>query len=220
MATTRTTPRLWLFFFIPAILILSIFLIYQSLILTPAIAEPELLNPSWYTLSTARGSELQNKPIVGNCFICHAYWVAIPRSEQTSKPRFAHANIVLNHGKNDRCYNCHMISDRNKYVAADGSGIIPQLPERLCARCHGLIYNDWLAGTHGKWTGMWQPVSKRDRITYTCTECHDPHNPAYKYQIIAPPPVWPEKYIRSKFEDSQSRPFSNFFIDDEPREIF
>ena len=220
MATTGTTTRLWLFFYIPAIILLSVFLIYRSLSAVPVAAEPEPLNSAWYTVVTARGTDLQNKPIVGNCFICHAYWVPIPKSEQTSKPRFAHANIVLNHGKNDRCYNCHMVSDRNKYVADDGSDIISQLPEKLCSRCHGLIYNDWLAGTHGKWTGMWQPVSNNDRTTYTCTECHDPHNPAFKYNTIAPPPVWPEKYIRSKLEGSHSDPFSNFFIDKEPREIF
>ena len=94
-----------------------------------------------------------NKSIVGNCHLCHAFWVPIPTSTQTSQPRFAHANIELNHGSNDRCYNCHQIDDRNNYAANDGSDIMVQIPEKLCERCHGLIYQDWLAGTHGKWTG-------------------------------------------------------------------
>jgi hypothetical protein len=113
-----------------------------------------------------------------------------------------------------------MISDRNKYVANDGSGIMPQLPEKLCSRCHGLIYNDWLLGTHGKWIGMWQPIKKSDQTTFTCTECHDPHNPAFRYNVLAPPPIWPDKYIRTEIEGSDSGPFSNFLIDQEPKEIF
>jgi molybdopterin-containing oxidoreductase family iron-sulfur binding subunit len=62
------------------------------------------------------------------------------------RPRFAHAVIQLDHGANDRCYNCHLIQDRNKYAANDGSGIMAGNVEQLCARCHGLIYNDWSAG--------------------------------------------------------------------------
>ena len=220
MAMTEKSSPGGLFFFIPAIILLCCFFVYQTLHFSPATKDPGPLNPEFYTLSTARGSELANKPIVGNCFICHAYWVPIPRTEQTSQPRFAHANIVLNHGKNDRCYNCHMISDRNKYVADDGSAIMTQLPEQLCSRCHGLIYNDWLSGTHGKWTGMWQSIADKGRITYSCTECHDPHDPAFKYNSFAPPPIWPKKYIRTEIEDSHTGPFSNFLIDEEPKEIF
>lgn len=219
--TIRGTPiRWWLFLFIPALVALSCFFLFQTFTSSPASAEPEPLRAEYHTLETARGKELENKPIVGNCFLCHAYWVPIPRSNQTSTPRFAHANIKLNHGNNDRCYNCHMISDRNKYTANDGSGIMVQLPEEMCSRCHGLIYIDWQMGTHGKWTGMWKPTEKSDRIRYTCTECHDPHNPAFTYKVIAPPPVWPEKYIRSKFEKSHAVPYSNFKVDDPPKEIF
>lgn len=215
----NTPVRWWLLFLIPLIVLLSFYFLYQTFPIAPAAGEPDLLKPEWYSLTTARGAELENKSIVGNCFICHASWL-VPRSEQNSQPRFAHANIVLNHGKNDRCYNCHMVSDRNKYVADNGSGIMPQLPELLCSRCHGLIYNDWLMGTHGKWVGMWQPAKKSDRKTFTCTQCHDPHNPAFKYNTLAPPPVWPDKFIRTVPEESHSDPFSNFLIDEEPKERF
>ncbi len=182
--------------------------------------EAKSLQPQWYLVETARGEVLENKSIVGNCHICHAFWVPIPRSIQTSSPRFAHANIQLNHGSNDRCYNCHHIADRNKYVANDGTGIMVQTPEKLCERCHGLIYQDWLLGTHGKWTGKWSPENWTERITYTCTECHDPHNPLFRYDVIAPPPVWPDKFIRTEPEEAHEGPFSNFHIDTAPKEIF
>lgn len=178
------------------------------------------LQPQWYEVETARGEILENKSIVGNCHLCHAFWVPIPRTTQTSNPRFAHANIVLNHGSNDRCYNCHQIDDRNKYVANDGSDIMVQTPEKLCERCHGLIYQDWLAGTHGKWTGRWDSSNWRERHTYTCTECHDPHDPVFKYETVAPPPVWPEKYIRSEPHGDDQGTLSNLRLGGEPEEIF
>ena len=182
---------------------------------------PPQIKPDWYRVELARGEILENKSIVGNCHLCHAYWVPIPRSEQTSNPRFAHANIQLNHGSNDRCYNCHHIADRNKYVANDGSPLMVRNVEQMCARCHGLIYNDWQAGTHGKWLGKWDVTEKGDRETFGCTYCHDPHDPFFKYDVIAPPPVWADKFIRSKVEDHEhTGPWSNFLVSEEPEEIF
>jgi len=217
---SKTETRLGVILLTLVLISLAVLFLFQTLSSSRITSAPEQLNPVWYTLTTARGNELENKSIVGNCHLCHAYWVPIPTSVQTSNPRFAHANIQLNHGTNDRCYNCHQISDRNKYVANDGSNIMPQIPEKLCERCHGLIYNDWLAGTHGKWTGKWQPDTPRDRKTYTCTQCHDPHDPRFKYATFAPAPVWHDKFIRTEAEGVHDGPFSNFLIDDEPKEIF
>jgi len=219
MATAEKS-NWWLYFFIPVVLALSVFILYQTTLEKSVAEQIPKLDPLYYTIETARGETLQNTSMVGNCHLCHAYWVPIPRTNQTSNPRFAHANIQLNHGKNDRCYNCHMISDRNKYVANDGAEIITRLPVQMCGRCHGLIFKDWQLGTHGKWTGMWKPQEKNDKTTYTCTQCHDPHDPKFKYNKIAPPPVWPEKYLRTKFENSHSDPSAQFLIGEEPKEIF
>ena len=54
----------------------------------------EPLHQVWYRVETARADLLENKSIVGNCHLCHAFWVPIPTSTQTSNPRFAHANIT------------------------------------------------------------------------------------------------------------------------------
>lgn len=220
MAQTKTALRWCLITVLPVFVLLIFLFLFQTFADTTAAPQPQPLDPQWYTLNTARGAVRQNNTIVGNCFICHAFWVPIPRSTQNSLPRFAHATITLDHGNNNRCYNCHMVADRNKYVADDGSGIMPQIPEQLCKRCHGLIYNDWQAGTHGKWTGSWSPETLGDRLTYTCTECHDPHAPAFKYSTVAPPPVWPDKYIRTPAADSHSGPLTNFLVGDAPEEIF
>ncbi len=69
-------------------------------------------------------------------------------------------------------------------------------PEKLCARCHGIIVRDWKAGTHGLRQGGWLVKEGKSPVNFTCTECHDPHSPKFKYKIAAPPPTWPEKTLR------------------------
>lgn len=198
----------------------TIFFLFRTFTPSTASSPPSQIKQQWYKVETARADDLLNKPIVGNCHICHAYWVPVPRSIQTSKPRFAHSDIDLNHGSNNRCYNCHHIADRNKYTADDGSSIMVQTPEKLCQRCHGLIYQDWLLGTHGKWTGKWLKSRPGDFKTYTCTECHDPHDPFFKYETATPAPVWPDKFIRTQMDHEKTDSLSNFHIDEAAKEKF
>lgn len=171
------------------------------------------LDPKWYTPKTPRGEELKNKVMVGNCFLCHAYWVPIP-DPKVVRPLFAHPTVKLDHGTNDRCFNCHLISDRNKYVANDGSGIMHRNVEKLCARCHGLIYKDWLVGTHGINRGMWRPETIFDQERAICTECHDPHSPVFRFNEYAPPPTWPKKFIRSPAEGGEHHTVSSEYLKD------
>jgi hypothetical protein len=89
-----------------------------------------------------------------------------------------------------------LIQDRNKYTADNGSGIMAVNVEKLCARCHGLIYNDWMAGTHGVRRGQWNARTPFERVTFKCTQCHDPHSPRFSFKDFAPPPVWPAKFVR------------------------
>ena len=219
---SSSSSRWWLYFSVPVFLLLGGYFIYLYLVCdSQAIAEsPAELSPAWYEVDTARGEYRRNATIVGNCHICHAFWVPIPTSNHNSNPRFAHINLQLEHGANDRCYNCHQIGDRNKYVANDGSSIMGQTPELLCARCHGLIFSDWTMGTHGKWTGSFLPKTPFEQVTYTCTECHDPHTPKFRYHIFAPPPKWPKKYIRTVNTAIHEGPLSRIIIGEEPKELF
>ena len=185
---------------VPVCILLAIYFIASSLATSRPQKSTENLDTAWYTPKTARNEELKKKVMVGNCSLCHAHWVGIPDPEVV-RPPFAHHVIKLDHGDNDRCYNCHLIQDRNKYTANDGSGIMPQNVEQLCARCHGLIYNDWLTGTHGIRRGKWSGQSGFDLQTFTCTECHDPHAPKYKFREYAPPPVWPDHFVRQSSEE-------------------
>ena len=123
---------------VPVCLVLVLFFLVSGLTTSDIQVETKPLIQTWYTPKTARGEDLENKVMVGNCFLCHAYWVGIPNPEVV-KPKFVHSIIKLNHGANDRCYNCHLIQDRNKYLANDGSGIMPGNVENMCARCHKYI---------------------------------------------------------------------------------
>jgi hypothetical protein len=89
-----------------------------------------------------------------------------------------HLNIRFNHGMNNRCFNCHDQLDRNKLVARDGSYISYTDIPSLCSQCHGTTYRDWQRGTHGKTLGSWQTGSPNQR-RLECSECHDPHAPAF-----------------------------------------
>lgn len=184
-----------IFIIVPVCLVLTLYFLISTLMSSKIQATAKPLEPSWYTPRTARDEVLKNKVMVGNCFLCHAYWVGIPDPEVV-RPQFAHGVIKLEHGANDRCYNCHLIQDRNKYTANDGSGIMPEIVEMVCARCHGLIYKDWQAGTHGIRRGKWDADSAFDRQTFTCTHCHDPHSPKFQFKTYTPPPVWPDKFVR------------------------
>ena len=184
---------------VPICLILIVYFLIFGLRSADRPVAAEILKPAWYTPKTARGEDLKNKSMVGNCFLCHAYWVGIPNPDVV-RPQFAHGIIKLSHGSNDRCFNCHNILDRNKYTANDGSGIMHVNVEQLCARCHGLIYNDWQSGTHGVRRGQWLPKTAFDRTNPKCTECHDPHSPVFQFKKYTPPPVWPEHFVRQSAE--------------------
>ena len=169
----------------------------------PDITDPVPLKAEWYAPETARGKILENTVMPGNCFICHSVQVPDPN---VIRPQFAHATIKLEHGANNRCFNCHHIYDRDS-LAGDGESRIPfATPEKLCARCHGLIVKDWQEGAHGLRQGGWLIADGKSPINYTCTECHDPHSPKFKYGIATPAPTWPEKTIRkTRHSDDDSK---------------
>jgi len=212
--------RWYLLLTIPACIALALYFLFFSAGTSESEEAVPSLNPGWYTPKTARGEEVRNAVMVGNCFICHAFWVKVPPDPEVRQPQFAHVAIKLDHGRNDRCYNCHLIYDRNKYAADDGTGIMSQNVELLCARCHGLIYKDWQNGTHGLRRCKWQVKRRFDQENFKCTECHDPHSPKFKFKDFAPAPTWPAKYIRKGQVEDHGDAMSEYIIGSEPKEMF
>ena len=100
-----------------------------------------------------------------------------------------HEGIVLKHGHNNRCFNCHH-PDSDKYgsfVDHDGSVIPFEHVELLCAKCHGPHYRAWKQGSHGQRTGHWDP-KLGTQTTARCNACHDPHYPYFKTISTLPGP--------------------------------
>ncbi len=204
--------NLWLLIGIPVCLILVVSFIISGNTISNPIKNSKKLNPEWYKPELPRENIMDNAVIIGNCWVCHAMWASVPQISEFPV-QFVHPEVKLNHGKNNRCFNCHLESDRNHYVANDGISRINYFNvELLCARCHGLVYKRWKAGMHGSRRGKWAPKNRFDTINFKCTYCHDPHNPKYKFTKFDPAPVWDKKFIRLKpFDKFEHSPYSKAF---------
>jgi len=221
VSDSQTASRFWLIVTVPICLLLAVaFLLTRGGTGTAGSRPAPVLQPAWYMPELPREKERKNAVMVGNCFLCHAFWVRQPPDPTVRQPRFAHVAIRLDHGSNDRCYNCHLINDRNKFVRNDGSGIMPETPEQVCRRCHGLIYNDWKNGTHGVRRGKWLVQGRFDQEIFTCTNCHDPHSPRFRFTDFAPAPTWPAKFIRKGRVENEGGAYSEFIVGPEPKEMF
>lgn len=122
------------------------------------------------------------------CQECHKLFESPPETVPANQRRLTqHQEIVLDHGLNDRCFNCHDRENRN-LLALPGEGAIPYKESpRLCASCHGTTYRDWQVGVHGRTNGSWNAeLGTQNRLQ--CTQCHDPHKPAFPPMHALPGP--------------------------------
>ena len=118
------------------------------------------------------------------CTECHKDF----GSKLTSKnPKGEHSDLVLDHGHNTLCLNCHHKDNRNVYVDYDGSEIAEGDTTLLCRKCHGPTYREWQVGIHGRQNGYWDS-SKGPRKKLQCIQCHDPHSPVFKPMAPEPAP--------------------------------
>lgn len=106
-----------------------------------------------------------------------------------------HADIKFDHGLNLRCLNCHNPTNSMAYVNHDGSEIPDDQPTRLCAKCHGPHYREWLLGIHGRVNGNWNAYLD-EKSKLACIQCHDPHRPRFQQMAPEPPPTL------TRFEDA------------------
>jgi hypothetical protein len=98
-----------------------------------------------------------------------------------------HGALNFDHGRNDRCFNCHHDTVYDALVGADGEALAHTEHVQLCARCHGPKYRDWKAGAHGRRSGFWDKSRGEQRRT-DCIICHDPHRPVFAPIKPLPPP--------------------------------
>lgn len=117
-----------------------------------------------------------------SCNECHKLFDSPPTERRLLTQ---HTNIVLRHGMNNRCFNCHDRGNREKLVLTDATLLGFDEVPRLCSQCHGTVFRDWRRGMHGKTMGSWDASSGK-QVRLVCNDCHNPHSPAYS--PIAPLP--------------------------------
>lgn len=128
--------------------------------------------------------EIQLAGFTYRCSDCHRLFTSPP---ETMRPLTQHRDIVLKHGINTRCFNCHHPTNRDTYVDDWGQEIPADQPQLLCAKCHGPVYRDWLNGAHGRTNGFWDK-QRGPQTRLKCIQCHDPHQPPFPPMHPAPPP--------------------------------
>ena len=145
--------------------------------------------PAWATDTTpVRQPKLNPEYKVAGftyrCSDCHKLFASAPDANASL---FQHREVVLRHGMNTRCFNCHHLTNRDAYVDDWGHEIPVDKPQLLCGKCHGPVYRDWLDGAHGRTNGYWDK-SRGPQVRRRCIECHDPHQPPFPPMPPAPPP--------------------------------
>jgi hypothetical protein len=125
--------------------------------------------------------------IAGYRFHCSECHDLFPSPAETFRTLTQHRQIELDHGINTRCFNCHHPANRDALIDDFGQPIPYHQPQKLCAKCHGPVYNDWMHGSHGRTNGYWDE-SLGLQIRRKCIECHDPHTPRFQSMKAAPPP--------------------------------
>ena len=129
------------------------------------------------------------------CLDCHRH-LGSPTEDPVIRGHGPHNQVVLDHGANNRCFNCHH-PETDKYgsfVANNGSVIPVETVEKLCGKCHGAHYRAWKQGAHGQRSGYWNP-DLGPRKTAHCNSCHDPHRPYFK----APPTLPGPRTLQGEF---------------------
>ena len=102
----------------------------------------------------------------------------------------AHRDLVPRHGRNNRndhCFNCHDQKNLELLRSRDGTAFKLTESSRLCGSCHGPTYRDWEIGIHGRISGIWDRT-RGAAIRQDCTDCHDPHAPAFPSMKPGPGP--------------------------------
>ena len=112
------------------------------------------------------------------CMTCHTSKTPNPEAGAGGAiPKDFHQGLTYTHG-GQTCLSCHNAGDYDTLRLADGRKLAFADAQMLCAQCHGQQTRDYRNGAHGGMNGYWDK-SKGERTRNTCTDCHDPHAPAY-----------------------------------------
>jgi len=123
------------------------------------------------------------------CTECHSKPLSKMQSEDIKK---AHWDIKINHASSStmNCITCHNGNDMDHLQSLTGNNIDFNNSYQLCSQCHQKQFKDWTGGAHGKRLESWAPP----RVSMTCVNCHNPHEPHIKSK-------WPVRYNTQKVKE-------------------
>lgn len=137
------------------------------------------------------------EPITVRCGTCHATKPKNAGSRSAADLDVFHQGLEYRHGDLS-CLACHDGSDYDRLKSASGEPIAFADRQVLCAQCHGPTARDYEHGAHGGMVGHFD-LTRGPRTRLGCTQCHDPHSPAY-------PPMSRTFYSIDRFaEDDHDR---------------
>lgn len=183
VSNARTTLSVAAVLFLLAVILLRGPWRFISPVPAATIVPPSMIDPTPVRQPLLK-PEIRIAGYTYRCSDCHKLFQSPP---ETTRPLTQHREIVLRHGMNDRCFNCHHRTNRDAFVDDWGREIPADQPQLLCAKCHGPVYRDWLHGAHGRTNGYWDK-SKGRQVRRKCVECHDPHTPPFAPMRPAPGP--------------------------------
>jgi hypothetical protein len=117
------------------------------------------------------------------CSQCHEFMEPSGEIRELMAPH----EIELVHGRGRLwCTSCHGLEDRDHLMTLLKEPVDFDDAYLVCGGCHANRHKDWTYGAHGKRLENWQG----ERVLYSCTHCHNAHDPAIKPRAPkAAPPV-------------------------------
>lgn len=126
-----------------------------------------------------------------NCTECHTEPIENLKQHQLGE-KAAHWNIKLVHTSAEtmNCATCHTSTNMDNLHSLTNSTIDFNYSYKVCSQCHQKEFKDWKGGAHGKQLGGWAPP----RLSKTCVNCHNPHQPAFEKR-------WPVRFNTQKVKE-------------------
>ena len=110
------------------------------------------------------------------CSECHTK--SVSELKNSKKGKKAHWNIKMNHADSNtmNCMTCHNGNDMDHLKTLTGNQVDFNKSYNTCTQCHTKQFKDWAGGAHGKRLKSWA----NPRLSNTCVNCHNPHEPHIK----------------------------------------
>ncbi len=126
--------------------------------------------------------ERQSQIVNFQCSRCHNVPLEEIKNANADEKK-AHWNLKLEHAgiSTMECKTCHSVNNMDSLRTLTDAQISFNHSYQVCAQCHSKQFKDWESGAHGKQLGGWAPP----RVSNSCVNCHNPHNPSFKTRFPA-----------------------------------